>query len=600
MRQKQIFKYLVALLIFFTLSSTQAYAEPSSWSQTSIETGKSLELIPNELLSNYQTFITREEFAEMVVRLYERLSGETVKLTIQNPFIDTTNSEILKAYQIGIISGTSATQFSPNASITREQIAVMFYKCLKIAMPSVISGPYTVNFTDSATIASYATEAVGYMNHEGILNGTGGNNVSPKGNATREQAMVLVTNTYSKFEGENTPKIELKPSEISKQVSPAVVYIETFDANGDLLGTGSGMNVEANGKIFTNFHVIEGASKITVKFVEGKSYEVVALYAYDADRDVAVLKINGTGLPTVVFGNSASLENGEEILTIGSPIGLENTISDGLISNRSRTLEGQNYLQISAPISPGSSGGALVNLYGEVVGITSAQFVSGQNLNLAIPINEVKRFQSTNLNMSLGAFSKLKIEKRIDYDNGDYYIGEVVGGVPQGKGTLYYAIGDKYVGDFYDGLKEGDGIYYWANGERYEGEFYYDYMHGDGKYYYTDGVVFKGGWYYDEVIENQMIPAPYVKAVSNSEIEIGWADNGMGWYYRVYYAFSKDGPWYYFEDSNGDVGNLIWQGQYSANLYDIDPGSTIYIVVSSYIFDIESEDSKMIQITLPK
>ena len=599
MRQKQILKYLVALVIFFTLSSSQAYAAPSSWSQTFIETGKSLELIPSGLLSDYQTFITREEFAEMIVKLYEKLSGETVKVTIQNPFNDTSNPEVLKAYQVGIISGTSATQFSPNANITREQIAVMFYKCLKIAMPSVISGPYTVSFADSASIASYATEAVAYMNHEGILNGTGGNNVSPKGNATREHAMVLVTNTFTKFEGENTSKVELKASEISKLVSPAVVYIETFDANGDLLGTGSGMNVEASGKIFTNFHVVEGASKITVKFVDGKAYDVVALYAYDADRDVAVLKVNGSGLPVVVFGNSAALENGEEILTIGSPIGLENTISDGLISNRSRTLEGQVYLQISAPISPGSSGGALVNLYGEVVGITSAQFISGQNLNLAIPINEVKRFQSTNLNMSLGAFSKLKVEKRIDYDDGDYYIGEVVGGVPQGKGTMFYSNGDKYVGEFYDGLKEGLGIYYWEDGERYEGEFYYDYLYGEGKYYYTDGVIFDGVWYYDEVIENRMIPEPYVRAVSNSEIEIGWEDNGMGWYYHVYYAFSPDGPWYYFEDSYGDVGNLSWQGIYSANLYDIDPGSTIYIIVSSYIFDIESEGSEMIQITLP-
>jgi hypothetical protein len=360
------------------------------------------------------------------------------------------------------------------------------------------------------------------------------------------------------------------------------------------------MNVDASGKIFTNFHVVEGASKITVKFVDEKSYDVLSLYAYDADRDVAVLKINGSGLPVVVFGNSSLLENGEEILTIGSPIGLENTISDGLISNRSRTLEGQVYLQISAPISPGSSGGALVNLYGEVVGITSAQFISGQNLNLAIPINEVKRFQSTNLNMSLGAFSKLKVEKRIDYDDGDYYIGEVIGGVPQGKGTMYYSNGDKYVGEFYDGLKEGFGIYYWADGERYEGEFYYDYLYGDGKYYYTDGVIFDGAWYYDEVIENRMVPEPYVRAVSNSEIEIGWEDNGMGWYYHVYYAFSPDGPWYYFEDSYGDVGDLSWQGVYSANLYDIDPGSTIYIIVSSYIFDIESEGSEMIQITLPK
>ncbi|MDP3057933.1 MAG: trypsin-like peptidase domain-containing protein, partial [bacterium] len=107
-------------------------------------------------------------------------------------------------------------------------------------------------------------------------------------------------------------------------------------------------------------------------------------------RDIAILKIAGVGLPTVELGDSSSISNGDTILTIGNPLGLQNTISQGLISSTNRVINGLNFIQISAPISPGSSGGVMVDYFGRVLGVTSASFVSGQNLNLAIPINEVK------------------------------------------------------------------------------------------------------------------------------------------------------------------------------------------------------------------
>ena len=592
-------KVSISLILVLVLSFSMSFAAPSDWSKDTINQGISAGLIPSPLLNQFQDNITREQFSGMILSLYEKLSGETVVLNIDNPFTDTTNVEILKAYQVGIISGTGGGKFSPSASITREQIAVMFYKCIKLASPSAISNVYPVDFADNESISSWATEAIGFMNYNGLLSGTGDNKVAPKGNASREQAMVLVTNTYQKFEGTNLVKSELKPSEISKRVSPAIVYIETYDAQDELLGTGSGINIAVTGKIFTNFHVIEGASKVTVKFVSGEVYDVSNVLAYDVDRDVAVLKITGVNLPTAIFGNSSLLENGEEILTIGSPIGLENTISDGLVSNRSRQIEGQNYLQISAPISPGSSGGALVNLYGEIVGITSAQFISGQNLNLAIPINEVKKYATSNNSITLKSLKDLTITKRIDFEDGGYYIGEVIGGVPEGKGTIYYVNGDQYTGDFVDGLKEGNGIYTWENGDYYEGEFFIDYMHGDGIYTYADGLIFSGSWFYDEVAENKMIPTPYAKAVSNSNLEIGWEDNQLGWYYHIYYAYAEDGPWYTFEDEYGYPSDLVWLDTYSANLYDITPGTTVYITMTSYIFDIESDYSETIKVKMP-
>lgn len=592
-------KISFSIILVLVMACSLSFAAPSTWSEDAIDQGTAIGLIPDELLNQYQDHITREQFASMILKLYELLSGEKVVLTTQNPFSDTVNTDILKAYQVGIISGTGADKFSPSANITREQLAVMFYKCLQLAVPNAVNEVYPVNFSDNAAISSWATDAIGFMSYNGIMSGTGDNKVSPKGNTTREQAMVLVTNTYNKYEGTNIAKVELKPSEISKRVSPAVVYIETFDDQGELIGTGSGINVDASGKIFTNYHVIEGASAAKIKFVSGEVYNVTSVLGYDVERDVAVLKITGLNLPTAVFGNSSLLENGEEILTIGSPIGLENTISDGLVSNRSRILEGESYLQISAPISPGSSGGALVNLYGEVVGITSAQFISGQNLNLAIPINEVKKFLTSNENVTLKTLKDIKITKRIDYDDGAYYVGEVSGGVPNGRGTEVYSNGDQYTGEFYDGIKEGQGTYQWANGDSYKGEFFNDYMHGDGVYTYADGFVFKGSWFYDDVSVNKMVTTPYARVVSSTEIEIGWKDNGLGWYYHIYYAFSQDGPWYTFDDSSGYISDLSWVDTYSASLYNIVPGSTVYIAMTSYIFDIESDLSDIIQIKVP-
>ncbi len=106
-------------------------------------------------------------------------------------------------------------------------------------------------------------------------------------------------------------------------------------------------------------------------------------------NDIAILKIPGTGFDYLKIGDSAKVVGGQTIYTIGCPLGLENTISAGLISNPERLFDGQTWFQISAPISPGSSGGALINEFGEVIGITTGTFIDGQNLNLAIPIDQI-------------------------------------------------------------------------------------------------------------------------------------------------------------------------------------------------------------------
>ena len=591
---------LLMLLMLVMISSPMSSAEPTNWAAEYIERGVAQALFPEDLLEEYQSLITREEFARVSLKLYETLTNTTETKKIDNPFTDTNSDDVIKAYQLGIVSGVGENRFAPTQHITREQMAAMFYNTLNAISPVLVSERYPVNFTDNNQISSWAKNAVALLSNNNIITGVGSNRFSPRTNASREQAMVLSVKLFETYEEIDTTRIELRPTEISKRLSPAVVYIESFDKLGNVLGSGSGFNVNEAGHIFTNYHVIEGAFKLTVRFIDGNTYIVHHVMDYDVSRDVALLSLNSKALPIAPLGNSNLLINGEEILTIGSPIGLENTIADGLISNRSRVIDGLNFLQISAPISPGSSGGALVNLYGEIVGITTAQFINGQNLNLAIPINEVKKHMLVDRNLSLSELANMKVVGKLDYEDGSFYEGEMLKGLPDGMGILVYSNGDRYEGAFIAGEKSGTGKYFWENGDYYIGSFDFDTLHGKGTYYYNDGVTFRGVWAYDEIVENLEVPTPYVRAKSTTEIEIGWKDNQLGWYYRVYYAYSQDGPWYYFEDAYGYPRNLVWSGTYSANLYDLSPGTTFYFKVTSYIFDLESEPSNTVFTTTIK
>ncbi len=171
--------------------------------------------------------------------------------------------------------------------------------------------------------------------------------------------------------------------------SKSVVMITTFDYTGNELATGSGFAV-SDDMVITNYHVIDGAYSAMIWLEDGRSLEVLGVVEYDPDRDVALMKISRKVLRPVVLGESAGLKLGEQVVAIGSPVGLTNTVSDGIISSLNRSVDGFNYIQTTAPISVGSSGGALFNMRGEVIGITTAMYAGGQNLNLAIPIDEVK------------------------------------------------------------------------------------------------------------------------------------------------------------------------------------------------------------------
>lgn len=196
-------------------------------------------------------------------------------------------------------------------------------------------------------------------------------------------------------------KGEKSPADLFKELAPSVVTV-TIKKNGSE-GGGTGFLVDGDGTIATNHHVIDAAAAVRVKFQNGTVYEDVELLIDEGSADLALIHVNlgapldGGTRPDVMpmhLGDSDAVVVGEHAISIGNPLGLEHTLTDGLISSR-RLYEGKAWIQFSAPISPGNSGGPLFNMHGEVIGISTATLSSfgtnAQNLNLAVPVNELKK-----------------------------------------------------------------------------------------------------------------------------------------------------------------------------------------------------------------
>ena len=189
---------------------------------------------------------------------------------------------------------------------------------------------------------------------------------------------------------------------IAKAANGAIVSIIMSDKDGHAIAQGTGFLVSNDGRIVTNYHVIENGSSAIVKLPAGAFFVVDGVLASDKNRDVAVIKAHGENFRTLTLGNSDRLQVGEEVVAIGNPLSLESTVSNGIVSGiRTVKEEGGKFLQVTTPISPGSSGGPLFNMAGQVVGITTSYLKGGENLNFAIPINDAKR-------LLLTKFSKLQ------------------------------------------------------------------------------------------------------------------------------------------------------------------------------------------------
>jgi len=192
------------------------------------------------------------------------------------------------------------------------------------------------------------------------------------------------------------PVPERPVRELVQRLGEAVVQVRTPS------GQGSAFFLNEEGYLITNFHVIEGDTQISVEVFQQKSgqlerrtFRQVRIVAMNKFADLALLKVEDPDAPrfhSVVLGFTDALPVGERVFAIGSPLGLERTVTEGIVSSKTRQMQGDLYMQTTAQINPGNSGGPLFNMRGEVVGVTNMKMTYGEGLGFAIPVERVRFF----------------------------------------------------------------------------------------------------------------------------------------------------------------------------------------------------------------
>ncbi|MBQ7761129.1 MAG: serine protease [Clostridia bacterium] len=226
----------------------------------------------------------------------------------------------------------------------------------------------------------------------------------------------------------------ISPAVIYELISSSMVRIEVYDKNNNRTGIGSGFFVSGDGRIVTNYHVIKASYSVKVTNYAGREFEVAGVMGYDADDDVAMLKVVAEAVPYLEIVGTESLKAGDPVYALGSPLGVDNIFTTGIISNPSLTINGADSIAFTAPISSGNSGGPLVNSEGRVIGINTRTAVQGQNLNFAVRGEKITNLDISNTKTVAEVYegelqnnayqilaNYIKINKTGTKNNGDVY-----------------------------------------------------------------------------------------------------------------------------------------------------------------------------------
>lgn len=412
---KRVAAYFLVFIICFSVMSPSALAVTrDTYLEQELATDlKALSLFKGVSDTNFDLnrAPTRTEAIVMLIRVLGKES-EALNGTWTHPFTDVetwANKYVGYAYQKGLTKGVSDTQFG-SGNATAATYLTFVLRALGYSDTNgadfTFDNPYTL--AKSISILPGRVDTAEFLRADVVLISYSALPVKLKGSSqslcdklindavfTKQQY-----STYYDASAINTAntKTALSAEEVYAKCSPSVFYIEVYNKDGKVFASGSGFFIDSAGTAVTNFHVIKGASsaKITTSDTK-KVYNVTGIYDYNIAQDWAVLKIDGTGFPYLNIGSTSTVVGGATVYAIGSPLGLQSTITQGLISNANRVDNGISYIQTSAAISSGSSGGALLNKYGEVVGITSASYVSGQNLNLALPMTYLSNISKSTI-----------------------------------------------------------------------------------------------------------------------------------------------------------------------------------------------------------
>ncbi|MED4301248.1 S-layer homology domain-containing protein [Geobacillus stearothermophilus] len=328
--------------------------------------------------------LTRVQAVLMIVRQLGLETDEELPM----PFADvkpgsTGYEEIALAAALGIVSGKTERSFDPYGKLTRAQMAKMFANAYHL------SGKMKTDFWDVKP-DHWAYSYVHALAANEVTLGYPDGSFRPNAPLTRLQfALFMARYMNDEFKPPLTTSLSRKDI-IAKKESVVTVY--AYDENGEEQSQGSGFMV-ANGLIVTNFHVISGGASFTVVTSNGEEYEIEGVVDYDLDLDVALLKpVDLLPVKPLRLGSIDMVEVGDDVVAIGSPLGLSDSVSTGVVS-AIRTLELEqgeaDFIQFTAPVTHGSSGGPLFNMYGYVIGIVSFGLGEGE-LNFALAADYVR------------------------------------------------------------------------------------------------------------------------------------------------------------------------------------------------------------------
>ncbi len=352
---------------------------------------------------------SRVEALVMLIRVLGKENDVTAGVW-RHPFTDVpkwADKYVGYAYSNGLTNGQSMTEFG-----TGDASGAMYITFVLRALgysdvngeDFVWSDPFTLArevgiLSDSVNIQQFWRADVVLVSHSALssyLNGTQ-QTLAQKLIAAEVFTKAQFDRLYNSSKNSATKPTfgnnELSAEEIYEMCSPAVFYIEIYNGLKQTLGNASGFFIDDKGTAVTNYHVIERAYSAKIQMSDtGKVYNVIGIYDFSEEQDWAVIQVDCTGNEYLEIGNPSTVVGGATIYTIGSPLGFQNTISEGLISNPKRVLDGIDHIQISAPISHGNSGGALLNKMGHVIGITTSGRDDAQNLNFVIPVTYFQNY----------------------------------------------------------------------------------------------------------------------------------------------------------------------------------------------------------------
>ncbi|MEG1594331.1 MAG: RICIN domain-containing protein, partial [Oscillibacter sp.] len=265
----------------------------STWAKGEIQLATEVGLTFDSILNNYQKNITRAEFCKLAVNFHKSMGGE-IPAVDQSPFTDTDDDDVLVANKLGIVNGTSATTFNPNADITREQIAAMMMRAIKKFDEPKVSNDLT-KFADYKKISSYAVESLSYLNQEGIIKGLSAAEIAPLENTTREQASLIVYRTYTSLEPGSSPSTDSKSG---------TYKIVTATNSTNCIGVAGGS--KANGTQLITWANVAAVSDQKFKIEPvGTKYSIKAVHSGKALAPSGAQK-NGTKIVQKTYDGSAA------------------------------------------------------------------------------------------------------------------------------------------------------------------------------------------------------------------------------------------------------------------------------------------------------